>query len=36
VLTGLREGELVMIGNPGQIPVGEKVDPRFTAPLARE
>jgi len=36
VLSGLQEGELVMIGNPGQVPIGEKVEPRLTAPLARE
>jgi len=26
----------VMIGNPGQVPVGDRVEPRLTAPLARE
>jgi RND family efflux transporter MFP subunit len=36
VLSGLQEGDLVMIGNPGQVPVGEKVEPRLMAPLARE
>src|SRR5262249_23271848 len=36
VLAGLQEGDMVMIGNPGQLPVGEKVEPRLTAPLARE
>jgi RND family efflux transporter MFP subunit len=36
VLSGLREGDLVMIGNPGQVPVGGQVEPRLTAPLARE
>ena len=36
VLSGLQEGELVMIGNPGQVPVGDRVEPRLTAPLARE
>ena len=36
VLAGLREGDLVMIGNPEQVPVGQKVEPRLTAPLARE
>jgi len=36
VLAGLHEGEMVMIGNPGQVPVGDKVEPRLTAPLARE
>jgi RND family efflux transporter MFP subunit len=36
VLSGLHEGDLVMIGNPGQVPIGEKVEPRLTEPLARE
>jgi RND family efflux transporter MFP subunit len=36
VLSGLDEGDLVMIGNPGQVPLGETVAPRLTAPLARE
>ena len=36
VLSGLKEGDLVMLGNPASIPVGEKVQPRLTAPLARE
>jgi len=36
VLSGLHEGEMVMIGNPGQVPVGDKVEPRLTAPLANE
>ncbi|HET9331356.1 MAG TPA: efflux RND transporter periplasmic adaptor subunit [Steroidobacteraceae bacterium] len=36
VLSGLHEGELVMIGNPGQVPLGDRVEPRLTAPLARE
>ncbi|HYM27934.1 MAG TPA: efflux RND transporter periplasmic adaptor subunit, partial [Steroidobacteraceae bacterium] len=36
VLSGLHEGELVMIGNPAQVPLGEKVEPRLTLPLARE
>lgn len=36
VLSGLHEGEMVMIGNPAQVPVGDKVEPRLTAPLARE
>ncbi len=36
VLAGLHEGDLVMIGNPEQVPVGQKVEPRLTAPLARE
>ena len=36
VLSGLREGEIVMIGNPDQVPIGARVAPRLTAPLARE
>lgn len=36
VLSGLNEGDMVMIGNPEQVPVGQKVEPRLTAPLARE
>ncbi|MBS0422116.1 MAG: efflux RND transporter periplasmic adaptor subunit [Proteobacteria bacterium] len=36
VLSGLAEGDLVMLGNPAQVTVGQKVDPRITAPLARE
>jgi len=36
VLSGLHEGEMVMIGNPGQVPVGDRVEPRLTAPLALE
>jgi RND family efflux transporter MFP subunit len=36
VLSGLQEGELVMIGNPWQVPLGEKVEPHLTTPLARE
>ena len=36
VLSGLNEGDLVMIGNPAQVATGQKVDPRITAPLARE
>jgi len=36
VLSGLDEGEMVMIGNPGQVPVGDRVEPRLIAPLARE
>jgi RND family efflux transporter MFP subunit len=35
VLTGLSEGDLVMIGNPAQLPAGQQVEPRLTAPLAR-
>ncbi len=36
VLAGLKEGDLVMIGNPAQLPAGQKVEPRLTAPLARQ
>ena len=36
VLRGLNEGDLVMIGNPGQLAPGQKVEPRISAPLARE
>lgn len=36
VLSGLAEGDLVVIGNPGQLAAGEKVEPRISAPLARE
>ena len=36
VLSGLHEGDLVMIGNPAQVPVGAQVDPRLMAPLARQ
>lgn len=36
VLSGLKEGELVMIGNPAQLATGQKVEPRLTTPLARE
>jgi RND family efflux transporter MFP subunit len=36
VLSGLHEGDLVMMGNPGQVPLGERVMPRLTAPLAHE
>jgi multidrug efflux pump subunit AcrA (membrane-fusion protein) len=35
VLSGLREADLVMIGNAAQVTAGQKVDPRITAPLAR-
>jgi RND family efflux transporter MFP subunit len=34
VLAGLREGDLVMIGNPAQVSAGQRVEPRLTAPLA--
>jgi RND family efflux transporter MFP subunit len=36
VLSGLNEGDLVMIGNPAQLAAGQKVEPRLTVPLARE
>jgi len=36
VLTGLNEGDLVMIGNPAQLTPGQKVEAQITAPLARE
>jgi RND family efflux transporter MFP subunit len=36
VLSGLNEGDMVMIGNPQQLPLGQTVEPRLTAPLARE
>ncbi len=35
VLTGLKEGDFVVIGNPG-LAHGQKVEPRITAPLTRE
>jgi RND family efflux transporter MFP subunit len=34
VLAGLSEGDLVMIGNPAQLAVGRKVEPRVSASLA--
>jgi len=36
VISGLREGDLVMVANPGQLTPGQKVDPHITAPLARQ
>jgi RND family efflux transporter MFP subunit len=36
VLSGLQEGDLVMLGNPAQVTAGQKVDPQIPAPLARE
>ena len=36
VLGGLSEGDRVIIGNPGQLAPGTKVEPRITAPLARD
>lgn len=36
VLSGLKEGELVLIGNPGQIKPGQKVEPKFVGLLAAQ
>jgi RND family efflux transporter MFP subunit len=36
VLTGLDEGDRVIVGNSGQLVAGTKVEPRITAPLARD
>ena len=36
VLSGLKAGDLVVIGNSGQLAPGQKVEPRISAPLARE
>jgi RND family efflux transporter MFP subunit len=36
ILSGLKEGDLVMLGNPAQVTVGQKVEPQITAPLARQ
>ena len=36
VLAGLSEGDLVMIGNPAQLPAGRKVEPRVSASLAQQ
>jgi len=36
VLSGLEAGDLVMLGNPAQLPLGQKVEPRITEPLAHE
>jgi RND family efflux transporter MFP subunit len=36
VVSGLAEGELVLIGNPGQLATGQRVEPRLTAPLVHE
>jgi RND family efflux transporter MFP subunit len=36
VVAGLEEGDLVMLGNAAQVTPGQKVEPRITAPLARE
>jgi hypothetical protein len=34
VVSGLKEGDLVMLGNTAQVTPGQKVEPRITAPLA--
>jgi len=36
VLNGLSEGDRIMLGNPDQLPVGAKVDPQLTQPLAAQ
>ena len=36
VLSGLKEGELVLIGSPGQLKPGEKVEPKLTSLLAAQ
>ncbi len=36
VLSGLKEGDLVMIGNPAQVSAGQKVEPHIIAPLVRQ
>lgn len=36
VVTGLEEGDLVMLGNVAQVTPGQKVDPRVTTPLAQQ
>jgi RND family efflux transporter MFP subunit len=36
ILSGLKEGDLVMIGNPAQMTAGQKVEPQLTAPLAQK
>jgi RND family efflux transporter MFP subunit len=36
VVAGLEEGDLVMLGNAAQVTPGQKVEPRITAPLARQ
>jgi RND family efflux transporter MFP subunit len=35
VLSGLHEGDLVLVGNPGQLVAGQRVQPKLTEPLAR-
>ena len=36
VLAGLNEGDLVLLGNAAQVTVGQEVEARITAPLARQ
>ena len=36
VVSGLNEGDLVMLGNAAQATPGQKVEPRITTPLARQ
>ena len=36
VVSGLNEGDLVMLGNAAQVTPGQKVEPRVTTPLARQ
>jgi len=36
ILSGLSDGDLVMVGNPAQVSVGQKVEPRITAAVARD
>lgn len=36
VLSGLREGDLVVVGNPAQLRAGQDVEARITEPLARQ
>jgi RND family efflux transporter MFP subunit len=36
VVSGLNEGDLVMLGNAAQVTPGQKVEPRITTPLARQ
>ncbi len=36
VLSGLKEGELVLIGNPGEVKPGEKVEPKLVSLLAAQ
>jgi multidrug efflux pump subunit AcrA (membrane-fusion protein) len=36
VLTGLKEGDLVLIGSRSQVKVGQKVEPKLTKYLAQQ